>query len=54
MKENDTARINSRKSGEDRERASAAQGKKGGEIVLNTEQCRELNEKGDETKRTVP
>ena len=47
LKENDTGQeITAEKvgaSGEDRERASATQGKKGGEIVLNTEQCRELN-----------
>ena len=39
-RERHRARINSRKSGEDSERASAAQGNKGG---LNTEECRELN-----------
>ena len=43
MKEHTEQRINSRISGEDRERASAAQCKKGGEIELNTGQCRELN-----------
>ena len=53
-KERQRATHDSRKCGEkDRERAAAAQGKKGGEIVLNTKQCRELVEsgegKGDET-----
>ena len=44
-KERQRARINSQKSGkEDRKRMAIAQGKKGGKIVLNTEQCSELNQ----------
>ena len=45
MKQNDREQeLTAKKGEEDRERSAAAQGKKGGEIVLNTEQCRELNQ----------
>ena len=44
MKENDREQQLTAKKGKDRERAAAAQGKKGGKIVLNTEQCHELNQ----------
>ena len=45
MKQSDREQeLTAKKGEEDRERSAAAQGKKGGEIVLNTEQCRELNQ----------